>query len=156
MGLFDLFKIYVFSDVTGVVTMNGVPVQGAEVLRTGDHEHDKVYQDKTMTDAEGRFSFGPISTFSMRPIMLGTIIRQKIVIKYQGMEYLAWKTTKTTNHRYGEINDEDVDRPVLLELACELTDPQDKRVVLEMELGKVGITGLCRLPIVEDVKNGGV
>ena len=146
MGLFNFFTIYVFSEVKGVVTMNGEPVRGAQVIRVGDHEHDKVYSDTAVTDAQGRFSFGPVSTFSLRPLMLGTIIRQKITIKYQGMEYLAWETTKTSNHRYGELNDEEVENPIKLDLLCELTEPQDKRTVLEMELRNVGIYGLCSWP----------
>lgn len=143
MAFFDAFTIYVFSDVSGVVVMNGEPVQGAEVIRVGDHEHDKVYSDMATTDAQGRFSFGPVSTFSLRPIMLGTIIRQKITIKYLGMEYLAWEMTKRSNHRYGELNDEGEESPVKLDLLCELTEPQDKYTMIEMELRNVGIYGLC-------------
>jgi len=75
MAFFDFFTIYVFSEVKGVVTMNGDPVQAAQVTRVGDHEHDKMYTDTDVTDTQGRFAFGPVSTFSLRPIMLGTIIR---------------------------------------------------------------------------------
>jgi len=143
MAFFDFFTIYVFSEVDGVVTMNGEPVQGAQVTRTGDHEEDKVYTDTVVTDAQGRFSFSPISTFSLRPIMLGTIIRQKITIKYQGMEYLAWKAKKKNNYRYGELNNEGVENPVKLDLLCELTEAQDKKTVIEMKLRNVAVYGLC-------------
>ena len=143
MGLFNFFTIYVFSEVKGVVTMNGEPVRGAQVIRVGDHEEDKVYSDTALTDAQGRFSFGSVSTFSLRPLMLGTIINQKITIKYQGMEYLAWKTAKQNNYLYGELNDEGAENPIKLDLLCELTEPQDKRTVLQMELRKVAISGLC-------------
>jgi len=143
MGLFDVFTIYVFSEVRGVVTLDGKPAEGAEIIRIGDHEEDKVYTDRAVTDAAGRFEFGPISTFSLRPIMLGTIIRQKIEIKYQGNSYLAWDTVKRNNHRYGELNDEGVDSPIKLNLTCELMDSQEGRTVIQMEIRKVGIYGLC-------------
>jgi len=43
MGLFDFFTIHVFSDVSGVVTFQGEAVEGVKIIRTADHEEDKVY-----------------------------------------------------------------------------------------------------------------
>jgi len=145
MGLFDFFTIHVFSDVSGVVTFKGEPVEGVKIIRTADHEEDKVYTDATTTDKDGKFSFKGISTFSLRPIMMGTIIRQKIVIKYQGMEYLAWETVKGNNYKYGELNDENVENPVKLHLFCELTNPQDELTFINFKYVNKGVIyGLCR------------
>ena len=144
MGLIDFFTIHVFSDVTGIVTMNGEPVEGAELIRTADHENDKVYTDSALTDKNGKFSFEGISTFSLRPIMLGTIIRQRIIVKYKGMEYLAWKTVKHNNHLYGELNDVNVKNPKKLNFACELTDKQDNERRVELESLDGIIVGLCK------------
>jgi Domain of unknown function (DUF6795) len=144
MGILDFFTIHVFSDVTGVVTLNGEPVEGAEIIRTADHAHDKLYKDATVTDENGYFALKDISTFSLRPIMLPTVIDQKIYIKYKGMEYLAWDLLKRTNHIYGELNDKDVPNPKKLELKCELTDDQQKETRVTLEFGDKIITGLCR------------
>ena len=144
MGFLDVFKIVVFSEVSGVVTLDGSPVEGAEVVRVADHEEDKVYTDRTITDNNGKFYFKEISVFSMRPLMLGTIIRQKIIIKYKEMEYLAWKTIKHNNHNYGELNDKGVENPVKLNLLCELTGDQEKFEIIQFATGKERITGLCR------------
>ncbi len=144
MGLLNFFTIYVFSEMKGVVTLNGEPVAGAELVRTADHVHDRVYTDSTVTDEAGRFSFPDIKTFSLRPLMLPTVIHQKMIIRYQGMEYLAWETTKRTNHRHGEINDEKPDKLVKLDLSCELTDDQNKKTKVELEIMNRIVTGLCR------------
>ena len=143
MGLLDLFTIHVFSDVSGVVTLNSEPVEGAEIIRTADHKHDKVYTDSAKSDKDGKFFFKDISTFSLRPIMLPTIIEQKIIIRYKGLDYLAWETTKWNNHKYGELNDEDTKDPIMLSLSCELTDDQAKYEVIKLKHGKRRITGLC-------------
>ncbi len=145
MGFFDLFIIHVFSDVSGIVTFQGEPVDSVKIIRTADHEHDKVYTDTTATDKDGKFSFKGVSTFSLRPIMLGTIIRQKIVIKYQGMEYLAWETLKRNNYKYGELNSEDAENPIKLHFFCELTNPQDTLTFIDFKrINKGGVFGLCR------------
>ncbi len=57
MGFFNLFIIHVFSDVSGIVTFQGEPVEGAKIIRTADHQNDKVYTDTTTTDKDGKFSF---------------------------------------------------------------------------------------------------
>jgi len=145
MGFFDLLTIHVFSNVSGIVTFQGEPVDGAKIIRTADHEHDKVYTDTTTTDKDGQFSFKGISTFTLRPIMMmGTIIRQKIMIKYQGMEYLAWRTLKRNNYKYGELNDEDAESPVNFHLLCELTNPQDERKVVQFKIFRQSVRGLCK------------
>ena len=145
MGLFDFFTIHVFSDVSGVVTFKGEPVEGVKIIRTADHQNDKVYTDTTTTDNDGKFSFKGISTFSLRPIMLETVVRQKMVIKYQGMEYLAWETLKRNNYKYGELNNENTESPVMLHLFCELTNPQDTKTYVELKYGPNGVVyGLCR------------
>ncbi len=144
MGLFDFFTIYVFSDMQGIVTLKGEPVAGAKVTRIGDHENDKVYTDSAITDAQGHFSFEPISTFSLRPMMLGTIIRQKITIEHEGQEYLAWETKKKNDHIYGELNSKDSNAPQKIDLLCELTSSQDDKKVLRIDFRNVAIKGLCQ------------
>jgi len=145
MGMLDFFTIYVFSNITGTVTINGEPAAGAEIFRYADHINDKEYIDSTTTDNNGYFEFGDISTFSLRPIVLQTVINQKIMIKYKGMEYLAWETTKLNNNKYGEINSEDASPKLPIQLECELTENQEKYQVLKIDLLNRRITGLCRI-----------
>lgn len=138
-GLFDFFTIYVFSDLQGIVTMKGEPVVGAQVTRVANHEEDKVYTDSTTTDAQANFSFDAMSTFSLRPIMLGTIIQQ------YGQDYVAWKAIKKYNHRYGELYDDEVVKPKKPNLMCELTDHEDDRKIIKMTYRQVSVYGLCKL-----------
>jgi len=143
MALFNFFKIYVFSDVTGTVLLKDKPVEGAVIIRTADHEEDKVYTDRRTTDANGHFTFPPISTYSLRPIILGTIVRQEIIIRYDGKEYLAWTTIKMNNHIYGELNDAGKENPAKLNLTCELTNNQKGYEVIKLRHRNSRITGLC-------------
>jgi hypothetical protein len=141
MGFLDFMRIYIFSEVDGVVLLEGKPVKGATVVRTADYK-DKLYTDTVITDEQGRFHFDDIYIYSMR--LSNTSIRQKIVIQYDGSEYLAWELLKRHENHYGELTDpEKPDAPVKkLNLRCELTGDQSNEQVIEFILGKRTIYGL--------------
>ena len=143
MGFLDFMRIYIFSEVDGVVLLEGKPVSGATVIRTADYK-DKLYSDTVITDDQGRFHFDDIYIYSMR--LFGTNILQKIVIQYDGKEHLAWKMMKGHDNRYGELTDpEKPDAPVKkLNLRCELTSDQDSEQLIEFILGNRIIYGLSR------------
>lgn len=143
MGFLDFMRVYIFSEVDGVVLMNGKPVSGAKVIRTADYK-DKIHSNTVVTDEQGRFHFDDIYTYSMR--LSETAILQRIMIHYEGEEYLAWKLLKRNDNRYGELNDpETLDKPIKkLNLKCELTDNQDNKQVVHFELGQKTIYGLCQ------------
>ena len=143
MGFLDFMKVYIFSEVDGVVLMEGKPVSGAKVVRTADFK-DKIYTDTVVTDGEGKFHFDDISTFSMR--LSETAILQKIVINHQEKEYLAWELLKRNDNHYGELNDpETSEKPIrMLNLTCELTENQDKKQVVNFKFGNKTIYGLSR------------
>lgn len=143
MGFLDFMKIYIFSEVDGVVLMEGKPVNGAKVVRTADFK-DKIYTDTVVTDKSGRFHFNDISTFSMR--LSETSILQKMVIFYQENEYLAWELLKRNDNHYGELNDPEAPEKTIrkLNLTCELTENQNKKQVVNFKFGNKTVYGLCR------------
>ena len=100
MGFLDFMRIYIFSEVDGVVLLEGKPVSGATVIRTADYK-DKLYSDTVITNDQGRFHFDDIYIYSMR--LFGTYIWQKITIQYDGKEYLAWKMMKGYDTRYSDF-----------------------------------------------------
>ena len=114
MGLFDFVKVCLFSQVNGLVTLNGKAVSGAEVVRTAEFRN-KRYVDNAVTDNEGRYRFPESSGHSFSKIMyLEPRISQSILIRYKGTEYVAWESVKGNSAADGEISEP-------LSLACELT-----------------------------------
>ena len=126
--MFDFLKIYLFSEVNGVVLLNGKPVQGAELIRTAA-PGSKSYTDKAMTDAEGRFHFDAMVVHTLRTLIPGeAVIRQTISIRFQGKDYLGWKSTKRDIANHGELNllDPRKSLPIqLFRVECELTNEDD-------------------------------
>ena len=143
MGFLDFMKIYIFSEVDGVVLMEGKPVSGAKVVRTADYK-DKIHTDTVVTDELGRFHFDDISTFSMR--LSETAILQEIIIHNEGKEYKAWKQLKRNDIRYGELNDANTPENAIkkINLTCELTGDQNKEQVVGSELRRRTTYGLSR------------
>ena len=143
MGFLDFMRIYLFSEVDGVVLLQGKPVSGATVVRMTEYR-DKMYNHTVLTDAQGRFHFDDIYVYSMR--LGNTSIGQHIIIHYAGKEYIAWRTIKHYDNRYGELTDPEVpDAPIKkLNLRCELTGDENSRQIIEFVLGNNSIYGLAR------------
>lgn len=121
MGLSN--QLVLFSDVQGTVLNNGKPVQGAELIQEtvwSDNKND-VPQKQTQTDAQGRFHFPEVerSAGAIRMVPHQPVILQKIIIHYQGVEYMAWRHTKNSYEANSELDG----KP--LELECELTREPD-------------------------------
>ncbi len=144
MGFLDFMRVYIFSEVDGVVLMNGKPVSGAKVIRTADYK-DKVHTDEVITDEQGRFHFDDIYTYSMR--LSETAVLQRIKIYYEGENYLAWELLKRHDGRYGEINDPDTLAQSIqkLKIICELTGDQDSEQYFGSDLRRRILRGLCRV-----------
>jgi hypothetical protein len=92
MGLLDKFRICLCSDVTGVITLGGKPVEGAEIIRRLDmiHHDNQVHTDVTVTDADGRFAFKPAYARKSKYVLWEVVTDQKLLIRHDGKLYLGW------------------------------------------------------------------
>lgn len=140
MGSLDFMRIYIFSEVNGVVLLDGKPVKGAKIIRTTDYK-DSIHSDTTVADEQGRFHFDDHYEYSMR--LHETAILQKIIIEHDDKEYLAWKLLKRNDHRFGELNDASSTNPLKpLTLTCELTGDVNNEQTVGAELRRRTIYGL--------------
>lgn len=118
MSIFS--KNVMFSEVVGKVTLNGIPIKGAEIVRYYRWSwDDKKEEDKTFTDETGIFKLpqqdkgGGISSI----IPHEPVIFQQITINYKGENYIAWQHTKHNYDKNGELKGKS------LSLICELSSP---------------------------------
>ena len=129
-----------FSPVSGVVTKDGQPVAGAEVEQHYVwHWKDQSASTTVTTDGEGRFSFPQVTGSSFLGGLMPhePVVEQRIVIRYEGREYLAWKHAKHSYEAGGELGG------VPLELECALEAEEQFNLIDER--AKLGFRGICRL-----------
>jgi len=124
-------KVNLFSEMKGVVTLDGKPVSGALLKRTAIPNNDKEYTDNTTTDENGRFHFNKMETKMFSKFLPGeSRVHQKVVIDYNGKQYIAWETAAASDVDKGELNesaDIGTSREIEINLKCELTaDKTDK------------------------------
>jgi len=117
MGAFD--RLVLFSEVHGTVLKDGQPVQGAELVQTvvWSENENEIPPQQTTTDARGMFHFAPIERKAglRRMIPSQPAMLQKIVIHYQGTEYIAWRYGKDSYDANSELDGKPIN------LVCELT-----------------------------------
>jgi hypothetical protein len=130
---FAMGKMCLFSEVKGVVVMNGIPVSNAIV----EQEFRWVWKDEVgnvqvKTDAAGKFSFPAAirSSFFGSLLPHEPMIRQTILIKHEGKEYKAWMFDKGNYKENGELQGKPIS------LYCELNDPLSH---------KGEVYGICQL-----------
>lgn len=121
MGVFD--PLVLFSEVHGTVLNNGRPVEGAELVQKvvwSDNDKENPAQH-ALSDRSGAFRFPPIerSAGLLRLIPAQPIMLQSITIRYQGVEYEAWKHSKGSYDPNTELDG----KPIWL--VCELTQKPD-------------------------------
>jgi hypothetical protein len=150
-GVFDMFRIVVFSKMSGTVTLNGQPVAGAKITRTADHYHDKIYTQTTLSDDKGRYQFDEIVTwsFSVRDWFFDTVVSQEIHIEYEGKKYLGWQAFKNNRHAYGELAFRETDakgKEIFCNFPLEKDDRKDHKIKISktIDLNQV-VTGLCEI-----------
>lgn len=148
MSLFDFMKVCVFTDVSGVVTLEGKPVAGARIVRTATLVFNgKKFKDETTTDAEGRFQLGAIYARTINKVLPSEdFVDQKVVIYYQDKEYPAWELRKWNYDYNGELNRISSEvihnlKIIPFALACELTDRVRITKPASNRLSLIG--GLC-------------
>lgn len=127
--------LYLFSEVNGIVLLDGKPVQGVEVDQEYSwHWGDKKDRKVTTTDAQGRFHFPLITGKSFTAGLLPhePVIDQRMRLYYQGKEYQGWFHSKHNYDDLGELNG----RP--LNLVCDLNDEPAPHP-------EIGSSGICVL-----------
>lgn len=109
--------LYLFSEVEGIVVLDGHPVKGAEVERQYTWKDD-LNAEHVLTDAQGRYRFSEVTATSLLWSLLPhePVIFQKLSIRYQGKEHKGWVLTKHNYDHLGEVGN----RP--LNLICDLND----------------------------------
>jgi hypothetical protein len=117
MGVFD--PLVLFSEVHGTVLDHGKPVEGAELIQKvvwSDDEKENPVQH-VLSDRSGAFRFPPIKRRAglLRLIPAQPVMLQSIDIRYEGVEYEAWKHSKNSYNSNTELDGEPIG------LVCELT-----------------------------------
>ncbi|MFC1751081.1 DUF6795 domain-containing protein, partial [Pseudomonadota bacterium] len=142
MAFFDSMNANLFSEMKGVVTLNGKPVSEAVIVRTATPDSGKEYTDSTQTDAQGRFHFARMEAFMpSRLLPSEKTVSQEVVIEHGGKKYLAWKAA-TNDVDKGELNKRSAigtDKEIDINLSCELSAPETKKRGAYTTV----ITGIC-------------
>ncbi|TBU75570.1 DUF6795 domain-containing protein [Phytopseudomonas daroniae] len=111
--------LYLFSEVEGIVLLDGQPVEGAEVERIC-HWKDDLKTERTLTDASGRYHFPEITAKSLLWSLLPhePVVFQTLRIHHQGKVHKGWVFTKHNYDNLGEVKDR------RLKFSCDLnTEP---------------------------------
>ncbi len=141
------FKICLATESEGVVTSDGIPLDGAEVERVVENKGKK-HIDHSVTDSDGRFSFPSLYTRALTKFLpIQPVVSQEVTITYKGEKHIAWGLTKMNWDENGELNSfKALQRNNILpfDVICELSD-EDKSMQLEESLqiiyGKCNIVG---------------
>lgn len=141
--MFDFLKryeVHLSPEVNGRVVMGGQAVAGAEVYR--ELFYEVRYLAKTVTDAEGRFSFPAKIINSRNPGKLfgETHITQVITLDHADETFLLWRTS-TTKLRTPQVLAEK-----LQNLNCDLETPETLQhfPILENPSFTHNIRSICR------------
>lgn len=130
---YAMSKMYLFSEVKGVVVKKGIPVKDAIV----EQEFRWAWKDETgsaqtKTDENGKFSFPAVvrSSFFGSLLPHEPMITQTILIRHEGNVYKAWMFDKGNYKENGELNGK------VISLYCELEEPLSH---------KGEVYGICQL-----------
>ena len=111
----DTGKVYLFSEVKGIVYLNGEPVPNAKVVRS--YEYNSLEHEETVTDASGAFYFPPLHGKSLSSILpIELVVAQSMVVSFNGKDYKIWSNTKRSKAHNSELGGS----PLILK--CDLVD----------------------------------
>ncbi|MFC1750926.1 DUF6795 domain-containing protein [Pseudomonadota bacterium] len=143
MAFFESMKINLFSDMKGIVTLNGEPVDGAVIKRLAKPSNKKEFRDQTVTDAEGRFELPVMETSSFLKLLpMDSSVYQMVTIEYLGNIYEAWKLSAASDKYKGELNSDEMigtSDEIDIDLVCELTS----EVTAKKARGLRAVGGIC-------------
>ena len=117
MSIFKPKDVCVFSAVKGVLLRDGEPLAGVEVLRWGSWKTE--FNDTSITDDEGRFSFPDIYQNSLRSVLpVEFTASQTMKVVVDGEEDYFWINAKREPEQNAELNGRDID--VVCDLSSEM------------------------------------
>ena len=114
-------KLYLMSEISGTITLNGQPAAGAKLKRIVSKAYSRSkLTDETVTDANGYFSMPAVTQrkFVQKIFPMEFVVPSVIFVTYKGKEYGIWYSTK----RKPEENTENRGKPLVVK--CELTDDE--------------------------------
>ncbi|WP_445363030.1 DUF6795 domain-containing protein [Microbulbifer sp. ANSA003] len=115
MSLFTKDEVFLFSPVNGYLTYENSPTQNTSVKRVVECD-GKTYEDITITDSYGHFSFEPLTKLERNLLPKEFVSHQKIIVNYNGTDYLIWETVKRSEELNSELEGKKLD------FQCEITD----------------------------------
>jgi hypothetical protein len=111
-------KLYLMSEISGTITLNGKPAAGATLKRKVRKAHSHAYlTDEATADENGYFLMPAVTERKVihKIFPMEFVVPSLIFVNYQGEEYKIWSSTK----REPEANTENRGRPLVVQ--CELT-----------------------------------
>jgi len=138
MELSEVGKVYLFSRMSGVITLNGAPVKNAKLIRTANRNSQRV--DETHTDEVGHFNFPAVTERTITKFLPQEFVAsQKIVVQHLGKEYVIWAGVKRERHEFVESRG----KPLIV--TCELTSEKSY-----VNIGSTFIHSLCKWDVESD------
>lgn len=140
MSLNDVGKVCLFSKMSGVIKLDGIPIANVKLVRTIDR--NKPIIDETITDENGYFEFPAIFERTITKLLPQEfVVGQEIMAYYDNREYQIWSGVK----RRSEENAESRGQPLIVE--CELNSERYYKKV-----NNSPIFGLCKWDAEPDPK----
>ncbi len=144
MGLSDIGKVCLFSEMTGVVKLDGKPVVGVRLVRTVNLSSDQV--DETITDENGQFKFPASYEKTLTKYLPQEFVsNQEITAYYNDKEFRMWSAVK----RSPEENSESRGKPLIVN--CNL-DGEETLI----KVNRSPIFSLCTWDVEPDKKRRGL
>ncbi len=117
MSMSDLGKVCLFSNISGVILIDGKPVENARLVRTVDLSGKET--DEVITNAQGEFEMPAVFVRTITKYLPQEFSSsQEIVVHYKNKEYRIWSAVK----RKPEENIESRGKPLVVR--CELNSEE--------------------------------
>ncbi len=117
MGFF-LDKKCLFSGFSGVLLDKGSPLAHVELYRKVEYR-DKLYEDKVITNKEGRFTFKSVWYRPLIDDIDQFSAHQDIFINYKNSEIWIWSAGKLSPHEFAEFG------AIPINLVCDISNEMD-------------------------------
>ncbi len=118
MSLTDIGKVCLFSEMSGVLTVNGEPASNVRLVRTAKWQTEQ--RDETMTDEHGHFHFPMLTERTVAKFLpMEFVASQDLRALHDGSEVRIWGGVK----RVPEENAESRGEPLVV--PCDLAAEEE-------------------------------